>query len=215
MGKTLILVQGINQEPDYLYKEVMANNFLSNQYDEIINAPVEFIFDGKKQKKSGFWKDTLGDIWQFYKKDDKRIAACRIVRNTILKAKSLGNQVDVLAHSLGSVITLCAGSNKAGDTLTINNLFMLGSPLGISFKPFRRGITFFFPGTIPHTEQYSYNFRATQIHYFYSNKDKVSKVFDSRILPILSARSRKPPLVYQSGTKHDSAEYLKSMKEIL
>lgn len=214
MGKVLIVVQGINDEPDYLYKQVINNRWLANRYDEIINAKTEYIFDGKKKKKSGFLKDTIGDVYQFYKKDNKRIEACRTVRKAITKAKSLGHKVDVIAHSLGTVITLCSGSNKPGDTISISNFYMLGSPLGFCFRPFRRGIPFYFPGTIPHTERYSYNFKAAKIYYLYSNKDKVSKVFDDRILPILSSRTNSPTEIYQTGTSHSSEEYLKYLKEV-
>lgn len=214
MGKVLIVVQGINGEHDYLYKQVLENRWLVRQYDEIINAETELVFDGKKQKKSGFVRDHLGDVWQFYKKDDKRIKACRTVRQAITKAKSLGHKVDVIAHSLGTVITLCSGSNKPGDTLLVNKFFMMGSPLGFAFRPFRRGIPFFFQGTIPHTEQYSYNFKANEIYYLYSSNDKVSKVFDDRILLILGARCSDSAKIYQTNTSHDAEDYLKYLKEI-
>lgn len=209
MTKALIIVQGINHRQGYLYDDVIKIGFDTRQkYDRIIDFPVNQFFDKKKNWILG---DTLGDIWTFYKDPYARMLVCNRLREQIQVLQESKYEVDILAHSLGTIITLCCGPHKEDleiklEPVYINKMYLMGSPLGIGIRAWRYGWLKMI-GTIPHIERYGDNISVPEMIYMWSKKDLVSKTLDKRPKTVLEKIALKKKFVL-CDNNHDSMEYL-------
>lgn len=207
MKKALIVVQGINAKDDYLSKNISESPLFKSKYDEIISIPVEEIWDQSLISKFPFLGQNIGDIVQFFKHSKQRKKACKLVRKQIRKMQNESYVVDLLGHSLGCQIILSCGPNKnSANAIEVRNCFLLGSPLGFAlniFKPFD-----FRNQVEKYARKFFSFFSAEKIHYFYSNKDFVSKVFVETTFDIIESKGKQAPRVTHTGTKHKSEEYI-------
>lgn len=204
MVRALVVIQGINSKQGYLYNDVLTDTRLTKYYDKIIDIPTEKYFDLHKPwplRLIGKWGDSLSDIWEFYTRNDSRIGVCRESREQIQKLQGLGYEVDILAHSLGTVIALCCGPNSPGNPVLVNRVVLLESPLGIGNLIARMK-------TCSHTERYSKNFTAKELYYTWSEEDFVSQKFTGRINDILIYKSIGRPAIFHTGLGHSSSDNL-------
>lgn len=204
--RALVVVQGISKKHGYLAKELYEglDSKIIKSYDVIAPVNTDQFFAKISNIPSKILGSVLSDVWNYYTNGKARREACREVRKTITELQSKGFEVDILAHSLGTVITLCSGGNSPARAISVNNVYLLGSPLGI-------GNLFARMKTNGHTERYSNNFDAKKIFYLWSEKDYVSKILKGRTLDILKARSVESPVTYHTDTNHASSEYLDSL----
>jgi hypothetical protein len=197
--KALIVVQGVNHIQGYLYEDAQR---LSSYYDKIVDVDIGQHFKHKKGfvfKVLGKFGDKLNDVWDFYISTEERKAVCREVRKTIRDLQAQNYDVSVLAHSLGTVITLCSGPNSAANPVHIDKLIMMQSPLGIASLVARMY-------TNQHTEKYSNNFTVNELHYTWSKWDFISSVFTNRINSIIMSKSKTYPKIYHTHLGHSSKD---------
>jgi hypothetical protein len=206
MSRCLLIVQGINSNGKYLLEDFEDFPSLKKKYDAIINAPVEKAWDHTWVSKLPVIGDKFGDIWNFYKNEQARIKACKLTSERIIEAKKEFKQVDILCHSLGTVVTLCSGPEHSTrrPPIEIDNLYFLQSPLGL-------GIPFLDNIALSHAERYSTNFVAAKIYNLYSSIDIVSKKLhhrNKRALNILQRCSKNNVVTFNLKCPHDSFECL-------
>lgn len=220
MKKALLVVQGINKDPDYFYENVVQVPNIKTQYDEVFNVPIETIWDKAWFNRIPFlgnnWvSQVAGDVWQFYKQDKKRKAACRLVRKTILDLQKKGYVVDLMGHSLGCQLILCAGPQKSrAKILKVRNIFLLASPLGFFlnlFRPFNLRTK-----VKEHTDKFNSNLIAKKIVALFSTRDKVSQKFlkDKEVKRIVQQNSINKVDVYKTSTSHNDREYLDFLADL-
>jgi hypothetical protein len=206
--KALILIQGISSGNGYL--RVRYNDAkLQTQYDTVKNINTEQFFEMKSNwllNSLGRLGDSLNDVWVYYRNTQARKLICKEVRNHIKELQDAGYTVDILAHSLGTVIALCSGPNKLKNLINVNRLILMGSPLGIG-NPIARAFTNY------HTERYSNNFTCNYIDYLWSSEDFVSKKLIGRTIDLLQSVSKTDIKVHHTSTKHDVKQYLEFIKE--
>ena len=114
----------------------------TEDYDLVEYAETEEVFDVVKDNLPFYFKwlpsnikDYFADLWGYF---TNRYVANIIntrIENTILRLQAAGYQVDILAHSLGTVISMCLGSKDR--PLKVNNFYSLNSPIGISLRTAR------------------------------------------------------------------------------
>lgn len=184
--KVLLLVQGISSTDDYILNAVVKSGFDTSQYDAIETIPTEEFFRKtapwyvKAIEKVPFakaWTSRLNDILRFLHDQDGRIGACRLVRMTIKRYQDKGYSVDMITHSLGTIITLVCGPNKLNDNtpaisqmVKIDKLYMFASPIGM-ILPFGAKVREF-------VRRFIMNFYTIELIYVYGLKDFVSKIYD-------------------------------------
>jgi hypothetical protein len=175
MARALLVVQGINSNPRYLVEDIADFRNIKKTYDEILNAPVERIWNKSWISKIPFVGNKYGDIISFYTNEKARIQASTVVADRIYELQKAGLEVDILAHSLGTVITLCCGPQFHLDRppVIVRNFYCLNSPIGISI-PVVRG------KALSHAERFSTNFMANKIYNLYASNDKISSRLDPR-----------------------------------
>lgn len=209
MPKALLLVQGINSKNKYLLNDLNKSGYKPDDYNLIEEVDTESEFDKAWFNRipvlgQGFVAQYLGDVWQFYSKlhTKKRQDVCRKVRERIFQLQDTGYQVDIISHSLGTVIALCCGSEAR--PVKIDTHVILGSPIGIGFWGLRLK-------TMSHARKFSKNFKAKKIKYIWSRNDFVSKVFNAETEELISLRATRA-IFHNSLTSHDSEEYLTFLK---
>lgn len=200
----LVVCQGVASSQGYLYNLVKDNPYFTKQYQKIVDVPTDEIFTKKKPwyiKLWGKFGNKLDDMVDVLYHTKERIEACRMTRN-IIKAQELdGYSVDILAHSLGCLITLTSGPNSPVNPIVIDTLYLTGCPLGVKNLLMRMK-------TNRYVERFGNNFTARKIHYLYSEDDFVSGVLKGRVFDILEARSMESPSLHHTNTSHDAAEYV-------
>ena len=175
MRRALVLVEGITDKPGYIEDIVKASPIASN-YDEIKRAKTEEFFDKKTPwYLKPFSKidavDKFADMKVFLKSHQGRVGACRTVRFLIQRLQRDGYEVDVLSHSLGTIITLVCGPNLRNEAVVVKRLMLYASPLGLAIPPLRAEIENF-------TRRYLRNFYTEEEQkYVYGTEDLVSKVY--------------------------------------
>jgi hypothetical protein len=99
----------------------IINNFF-NEYDAVEYVYTEDIFD-----KSWFSKlfDKL-DFIPYFLNESKRQKVCRLVNEKIASFAVLGYEVDILSHSLGSIIAMQSGRKTF--PIKVNNMICLQPP---------------------------------------------------------------------------------------
>lgn len=207
--KALVLVQGISSKNGYLYNTVNKYPDLVTSFDLIQEVNTERFFDEKKSwwmKLLGKLGDQLGDIWTYYTKNDARKDVCRAVRETIQDLQAKGFEVTVLAHSLGTLITLCCGPQNPGGRITVSHTVLMNSPLGINNLLARMK-------TNGHTERYSVNFETNMLEYVYSEEDFVSAILRARTMNLVQSKAFNPVSFINTGLGHSSRKSLNYIRE--
>lgn len=110
--KYLLVIQGISESKNYLLEHAKDSG-LFNQYNKIINIKTEDILDDSIYTIIPWFGDRFGDIIQYYEDTSKRIQLSRQVRKQIINNQEKGVVVDILAHSLGTVMALTSGPMSA------------------------------------------------------------------------------------------------------
>lgn len=202
--KALLTIQGINSSQGYLFENAKV---LNQFYDRIDQAGVDNYFnknEGVIFKLLGKFGAKLDDVWDFYISNEERKNVCRATRDKILKLQQEGYEVDILAHSLGTVIAICCGPNEATNPIQVNKVILMQSPLGIANLLARMK-------TNSHAERYSKNFICNELIYTWSSNDYISQVITSRIIDILSRICKSTPKIYHSDLPHSSEDNLKRL----
>jgi hypothetical protein len=137
--KALVIIQGINDKPKYMLEDLSG---ILVKYDYVYYAQTERYFEVVKDNLPVYlrWlplhiKDYAADIWGYL---NNRYVAGMInaeITNEILSLITQGYEVDVIGHSLGTLITLCLGSNDR--SIELNTFYCLNSPIGIGAKTLR------------------------------------------------------------------------------
>lgn len=208
MTKALLVIQGIANAQGYLYKDISCDVFFTSKYDQIVDIPTDTIFAKKTPwylKPLGKIGSSLDDVFDYLARTEERIETCRLVRESIRKVQGQGYEVDIICHSLGTLLTLTCGPNNPINPIVVNNVYMMGSPLGFKFLLMRRKVE-------AHCERYSSNFFAKKIFYLYSERDPVSCAITGRNMEIISNRSVDSH-IYHTSTTHSAQEYLGFLKE--
>jgi pimeloyl-ACP methyl ester carboxylesterase len=170
----------------------------------VIDIPTEKYFDKYKPwflKWMGKLGDSLSDVWEFYTRNSSRIELCREIRQQIKDLQATGYEVDIIAHSLGTMAALCSGPNTPANLVSVNRTILLSSPLGIGNLIARLK-------TNGHAERFSKNFITKELYYTWSEKDFVSERFTGRINDILASKSHTQPVIIHTGLSHSSEENL-------
>ncbi|MCH2079643.1 hypothetical protein [Prochlorococcus sp. ALOHA_ZT_50] len=168
--KALVLVQGISNKNNYIEDSLLESDFLLDDYDKWVTAKTEKALDGLFEKFTfGVTSfigivDTFGDPFRYLFSKKHRKAACRAVNSEVKKLTAQGYEVDILAHSLGTIIALTSGTAKSA--INVNTFYSFGSPLGSTIFPwlFRR-----------HVQKYIYGINIKTLYYCWNSKDFVSK----------------------------------------
>lgn len=200
MKKALLLVQGVNHGI-YLKDALNEVNFNFANYDEVVEVPTEEVFDGRvlKNKKTNIW-DWVGDAYQFYAYRMKRKAVCKLTRNYILDLQENGYEIDAIAHSLGCQILITCGSQKKDHVqVKVNKTILLGSPMGLGFRPLRALIR-------SQAKRFSKNFYTKQMNYFWSSEDFISKIYDDQVAQITESLNQEY-LQIDCKTSHSVQDY--------
>lgn len=195
--KALVLVGGICKKP-YIEADVKGSDFNTSEYTLFL-SPTEDIFDKSLISKMN---DRFGDVIQYFKSHDQRKEACRVTRNLIRKLQADGYEVSVLAHSLGTIITLTCGSLNDENPVKVDQCWLFGSPLG--FSKWVPGLGLYVRN---HTRKYIQNFYANKINYIHSTRDFVSGSWRKPIKDILLLASR-DVVVHAYDSSHDLIQYL-------
>lgn len=137
--KALVIIQGINDKPKYMLEDLSS---ILVKYDYVYYAQTEKYFEVVKDNLPVYlkWlplhiKDYAADIWGYL---NNRYVAGMInaeITNEILNLVTQGYEVDVIGHSLGTLITLCLGT--ADRCVKLNTFYCLNSPIGIGAKTLR------------------------------------------------------------------------------
>lgn len=181
--KALVLIQGVSSKEDYISESVGKSGFDLTPYSKIEIIRTEEFFEKKTPwyikpfqllPFTKDWADRFDDLDIFFTSKQGRIGACRMVRFAIQKLQKENFIVDCLAHSLGTIITICAGVNELkqdqnyrDQILMVDRCYLFASPLGMIF-PFGGKVREF-------VRRYIQNFLAKEVIYVYGSKDFISK----------------------------------------
>lgn len=197
-NKALVLIQGIS-DVRYLDKAILDSNFDTSSYNKVIQVPTEAIFDSSVVNKIPLLGPKYGDIWQYFTQKAQRKKVNREARLMIKKLRVDYDEVDVLSHSLGTIIALTCRAK-------INTLFCFGSP--ISFKLLGVG-----KYVQNHVKKYQQNKEGTEktkvmnkLYYIWDTSDFVCKYYNKTIQKLLR---RHNPIDFESkGSKHRILKYI-------
>ncbi|MEB3150311.1 MAG: hypothetical protein VKL60_15025 [Sphaerospermopsis sp.] len=221
MKRALLTVQGINNKQGYLYEEVSKATWLTEQYEFITDAQTDKYFSDKMKTSiaKGLNAITLnqwsrlGDVWYFFKNALAREQVAKAVGRRITILQDQGYEVDVIAHSLGNLITIC--SSDAERDLKVNNFYSLANPLFIKIRALRKG-WFGLPGVLPYVAVNRNKFSAKKITALWSNSDLVAGKYDSASHNLLrNISDEEPELREISGTGHSTAKYLDYLETLM
>lgn len=153
-------------------------------FDEVLNNLPKFmkesVYSRRKETKDKYennevrtrleWIDYAVDIWAFFgnKKIYDRVTSK--VRKRVEKLQSEGYTVDILAHSLGTMIALHSGA-------VVNNFFCLASPMGISNTFLRKAIHW-------HYNKSPNKLKSKNTLVLWGTADYVSKSTDAKVISI-------------------------------
>ncbi len=198
--KALVCVQGINSK-DYILAEITGSKFPIDDYHRVVTIGTEDIFDKtipgiiKILPFIGdFYDQYIADIRAFFKNKEARQTACRMVRKQIKALQKEGYEVHVIAHSLGTIITMCCGPQK-GRLVEVHAFFCYNSPLGFGI----------FPGGIitrNFVRTFMRNFKAKRLEFIYSAKDTVSRDYKAPVSDILNEIAIEPKFMLNTWQDH-------------
>lgn len=195
-NKVLILVQGINSGI-YLKEAVKNSNLDLSVYDKVIQVKTEKLLDMSWVSKLPFIGDKHGDYVQYFLSKSRRKKLSRLVRQLITVLRIKYDVVDVIAHSLGSVIALTSKTS-------VNNFYSLGSPL--SFKNSWLGAFVRY-----HTKKYLKLDVTNNFYYAYSPKDIVCSHYNKKVAKLLQDYKVEP---IKSDSRHSADEYLDDIEDV-
>jgi len=119
----LIIIQGINDKREYMKPTLQVTKKFFARYNAKEYMYTEDIFDSTITSK---FVDRADFIPYFFN-GKKRKQVCKLVNEKIATLMALGYEVDVLAHSLGSVIALQSGRKSI--PILVNKMITLQSPI--------------------------------------------------------------------------------------
>lgn len=200
MPLALICVQGINSE-NYILHELVKSKFPLDTYQKVVAIPTEDVFDRtipwlitKIPFVNNFYDKYIADLVAFFENKQARQTACRLVRNQIKALQSDGYTVHVIAHSLGTAITMCCGPQK-GKLVQVEAFFCYNSPIGFGIAPGGMLVRSF-------VRKFMLNFKAKRLEYIYSSKDAVSQDYKSAVSEILNEIAVDPKFRLDSMQDH-------------
>ena len=176
--KVLLLVQGISDEANYIGKAVRAE-FPIEGYAKVINIKTEKALDEAAKTSTPFWmkmlpkkvKDKGYDIWGFFTNKTAHAWVTSLVRDEIQTWQDKGYDVDLLGHSLGTLIILCSGAKV--NPVKVNKFYSFSSPCGFEFAPLRYFVKW-------HVWRKSTKFRAKQIINVWGDDDYIARKMDEK-----------------------------------
>ncbi|NQY58449.1 hypothetical protein [Cognatishimia sp.] len=184
--KALAIIQGINEENRYLDKDLTD---LYKNYQKVVYINTEKYFDSVKRNLPWYlrfipnkYKDYAADIWGYFTNRYVFDIVNTECNSQIGKLLNQGYEVDVFAHSLGTVITLCLG--KKIEKLRLNTFFCIASPMGFFLKSVRLYIKY-------KLWRNSGNIFFEDIVNIYGENDLISKRMDKNGTNILLKRTKK------------------------
>ncbi len=156
MKKVLLKIQGINVISDYMTKELELGGIDLSCYEavELVNTEEEFDkllkylpsvavsrllkrraikdvqYTHNEVKAPLVWEDYAIDLWAFFANACIYRRVCDKVRLSVMYYKAKGYEVDILCHSLGTLITLHSGAS-------VHTIFCIASPVGFKTHPIR------------------------------------------------------------------------------
>lgn len=204
--RALILIQGINKKGNYLLDGI---GHIASHYDKIFYAKTERTFDVIKDSLPFYlqwipdkYKELLADLIGFFKNKYTRKSINFHISDKIDEFKALGYEVDILSHSLGTLIALALGSKKK--KVTVNTLFMLNSPLGIDSKILRLYVK-------ANMLRFSKYFYCRDLQNVWSDNDFVSKDM-AKSLKFVEKRADQSTHYSVKNGGHDHKNSIKKIK---
>lgn len=172
MKKALLLVQGIAKDSNYIEGALNKSGIPTEQYDLVNYVPTEkhldnagwFSFAMRFVPWANKKWDQYGDIYRYFYNKKTRRKVCGLVNEYITHLHKEGYEVDIAAHSLGSIIALTCG--KKNSVVKISKFFSFGSPLGFKLSPFKGIVN-------KHVRKFSYNLEGHRFHYCGNEDDFV------------------------------------------
>ncbi len=182
--KALVVIQGISGY-EYAGIELAQSRFPLENYDKRAYVQTEEVFDAYIPKIIRYIPilNTLFDIaidfLTFMFKKEARKKACKLVNKHITKLQEDGYVVDVIAHSLGTIIVLASGNKKK--SVLVDNFYCYNSPLSAKL-----GIGRLFRNFIKH---FGNRFYCNKLEYVYSKNDLLSGDFNIEVAESLKDTS--------------------------
>lgn len=209
MSKNLFIIQGINKTKYMTPRDVDRAGFSTGKYilEEYIDT--ESIFD-----KHWSWLNTLpkgdqlGDVFRFYMSPKVRGETRELLRTKLAASE---NKVDVLAHSLGTIITLTAGTPK--HKLDFGDLYLMGSPLALKNWLGRK--MFVHPNYKKHVrgKNNEPNITCDNIYFAWSRNDDICHFANTDIRNLLQMVGVRGQIAFvESDSNHNWESYIIDIK---
>jgi hypothetical protein len=151
--KCLIVVPGISKVGNYMNLDEAG---VELDYDQVIYFDTDKTFDN-------YLFNLFTDKWDFipyFTKKKMRQEVCTRLNNLINMNRRRYERVDVLSHSLGTIIALECG--KRDSSVAVDKLVCLQSPLNNSWYGWY---------VKNHVKKYHYNLTAKEVYFTYNKKD--------------------------------------------
>jgi hypothetical protein len=192
-NKSLIVVQGINDKV-YLMEAIKRSTFNTDAYKEVVEVATERVLDDHMNK---FFKwlpfyDRVSDIKYLFSKS-LRIDCTHEIYKTVGEMRGLGRDVDVIAHSLGTLMIL-------NSPVEVNNVYLIGSPLSMA------GISRLVRWKTKNTYM-----TCTRLFYVYSPLDPICHFYTPEVKEFLKSYNV-IPIVSTSG--HSATDYLNQLQVV-
>lgn len=190
--KALVLIQGIH-ESEYIRNSLDESKYPLKEYDRISVVKTEEQFD-KYSFDMKFW-DKYGDFIKYFLNPFRRRKVVKEATQVIKELSSSGFTVDVMAHSLGSLIALSTKTK-------IRQLLLFGSPIA------------FFNGWVARICRLTIGRKIRKmdiqsIFFCWSKNDLICNNFSEKIKNFLSKAKVKQVFGLESGSDHTLSQYLK------
>lgn len=211
----VVTIDGITGDGkgDYVSAALGEAGVKLGSYEKVIFLNIEKIFDKKIMGWLSLFlfpfkfipgvrklEDKYMDVVRFYYNKKKRIEICRYIRTEINKLTRKYGDVDVYAHSLGTVALL---STK----VKVRNVHLFGSPLGFGLTPLRKFAR-------NNAKRFIDQFTCHQLTYWHGPKDFVAKKVGEGLWDVLNLATFDKCSLYESDSNHSMLEYAKDFKRI-
>lgn len=188
MSRVLLVIGGIaknlyaGKQTEKLFTRLKKLGINTDIYDGVIELDTEKVTDQNKWKVLDRvpWWDQWRDIRGFFLETKKRDTVCQWAKKIIRGFNNKNIEIDVVAHSLGSCIAMCAGDKKYGSKpVCIDFLVLMGSPIAFKYLWIDKYVRSFI-------KRHSHNLKANGIVNLWSKHDFVSNHFKKPVKKLLS-----------------------------
>lgn len=150
------------------------------------------------------YSDSLGDVAKFYLSKKVRGETRQLMRKHLSSEHNQGAKVDVVAHSLGTMITLTCGTKK--HKVDFGDLYLMGSPLALKNWLGRK--LFVHPNYKKHVKDKDNvpNISCDNIYFVWSRNDDICHFADEDIARLLKMVNVRGKVVFVESDSHHNWE---------